>query len=80
MAQFVVLGAAIYACTTRQDMATAGARQVTEHGVNASIMADLQQKHSIELSSIIKAMQGRVGGNYATCTDMYMYMYMYIAY
>ena len=43
---------------------------MTEHGVNASIMADLQQKHSIELSSIIKAMQGRVGGNYATdmCT------------
>ena len=54
-----IAGCAIYACVTRQELMKT-ASQVTNDDVNPSIMADVQQKHSIELHSVIKAIQSRV--------------------
>ena len=55
------LGTALYAVATRQQiMEATGARSVSDDDVNASVLADLQQKQIIEMQVILKHIQGRV--------------------
>ena len=58
-AQPRVSGVALYAVATREQRAVSGGRS-TDDDVNASVLADLQQKQMMEMQKILKLVQGRV--------------------